>query len=104
MGEKQMFYYYKSNNISKKLVEFRDFEDPDIECQIVNEAIKAAKPLTDEETAERDRMLKEEGFIGWKKHDFYVFISRYQEIEDWQRYIKNIEKGEERLRKKRDTR
>lgn len=37
--------------------------------------------------------------------DYYsTFIERYQEIDDWQRYIKQIERGEERIRKKKDTR
>lgn len=145
--EKQMFYYYKQNNIEKKIVEFRDFEDPDIECAVVNESIRKAKPLTEDEIAERDELLQK-GFIQWKKQDFYAFLraneqfgrndkknilismldysskngnkfdegeimdyyhafwndEKYKEIEDWERHLERIVKGEEKIQRKIDVR
>jgi len=95
----------------------------------------AAKPLTDEEVEEKDRLL-ESGFSNWNKREFNYFIranekhgrediasiandiegktfeevkeyseafwARYTEILDFEKHIKNIEKGEQRIARQQE--
>merc|ERR1712241_1375834 len=81
----------------------------------------APKPLTEEEVEEKDRLL-EAGFSNWNKREFNYFIranekhgrediaaiandiegKTYKEIIDFEKHIKNIEKGEQRIQRQAD--
>eukprot|EP00127_Corallochytrium_limacisporum_P006544 Clim_evm16s230 gene=Clim_evmTU16s230 len=99
------------------------------------EEIDNAEPLTEEEQAEKDKLL-EEGFSEWQKRDFNqyikacerygrndiesiskavegknpeevkeyhkVFWKRYQELNDCERIIGNIEKGESKIQRTKE--
>ena len=67
------FYYYKQNKQQRCVEEFRDYDNPVAAMNEVNEQIAKAKPLTDEELAQRDELLQQ-GFPDWKRLDFHAFI------------------------------
>jgi SWI/SNF-related matrix-associated actin-dependent regulator of chromatin subfamily A member 5 len=92
-----------------------------------------ARPLSEEEQLERDRLLTENPFKDWMRRDFNaflracekhgranidaiakeveskteeevkayaeVFFKRYRELHDYERYIKQIERGEQKIQR-----
>ncbi|XWS39063.1 hypothetical protein CRYUN_Cryun18bG0017900 [Craigia yunnanensis] len=70
----------------------------------VDEPEQGGDPLTAEELEEKERLL-EEGFSSWSRRDFNTFIRACEkygrnDIKDYERIIKNIERGEARISRK----
>eukprot|EP01025_Chloroclados_australasicus_P061699 TRINITY_DN8110_c3_g1_i2.p1 TRINITY_DN8110_c3_g1~~TRINITY_DN8110_c3_g1_i2.p1 ORF type:complete len:1007 (+),score=121.42 TRINITY_DN8110_c3_g1_i2:328-3021(+) len=130
--KEQAYELYKHNQAVKKAQQAAagdadETQQMDVDAESLEEE---SQPLTEEELAERERLL-EEGFSNWNRRDFNAFIracekhgrnalnqicheiegktesevleyakaffTKYKQINEWERYIKQIEKGEEKI-------
>ncbi|KAI9688324.1 MAG: hypothetical protein M1820_010252 [Bogoriella megaspora] len=134
LQEKETAWYRKDNNIQAPLADGSesDLEDRKADQELAQKEIDDAKPLTDAEKAEKEKLITQ-GFGDWNKRDFQQFINgiakygkeewelistevdskepheikeyaqafwkRYHLIENYQKYIDNIEEGEARRNK-----
>ncbi|ORX87384.1 hypothetical protein BCR32DRAFT_260626 [Anaeromyces robustus] len=134
--DKEIYAYRKSINYKVPVVIIEDNEESYAEKEKEREEeqrkIDEALPLTEEEIAEKEKLL-EQGFEKWGKRDFTTFIKanekygrenieqiandmdgktfeevqeyskvfwkRYKELNDYEKIISNIEKGEAKLQK-----
>jgi len=135
LHEKEIYAYRKSINYKVPVVIEDDeevFKEKEKEREEEQKKIDEAEPLTEEEIAEKEKLLGQ-GFEKWGKRDFTTFIKanekygrnnieqiandldgktfeeveeyskvfwkRYKELNDYEKIISNIEKGEAKLQK-----
>jgi len=134
--DKEIYAYRKSINYKVPMVIVDDndesYAEKEKEREEEQKKIDEAVPLTEEEIAEKEKLL-EQGFEKWGKRDFTTFIKanekygrenieqiandmdgktleevqeyskvfwkRYKELNDYEKIISNIEKGEAKLQK-----
>lgn len=77
LQEKEIAYYKKTNEIPATVEESQGPEDTpeklEEDRRIAQEIIDNAEPLTDEEVAEKNELLKQ-GFEDWSRRDFQQFV------------------------------
>ncbi|ORX54808.1 hypothetical protein BCR36DRAFT_282567, partial [Piromyces finnis] len=133
--DKEIYAYRKSINYKVPLIiddDEESYAEKEKERKEEQKKIDEAEPLTEEEIAEKEKLL-EQGFEKWGKRDFSSFIKlnekygrenveqianemdgktleevqeyskvfwkRYKELNDYEKIIYNIEKGEAKLQK-----
>ncbi|KAF2758351.1 chromatin-remodeling complex ATPase-like protein [Pseudovirgaria hyperparasitica] len=76
LQEKETAFYRKENNLKAPLDEGEDdtLEERENNQQLAQLEIDEAEPLTEEEKAEKERLV-EEGFPEWNRRDFQQFIN-----------------------------
>lgn len=76
LQDKETAWYRKENNIKAPLLDGteEDLETREADQQLAQQEIDDAEPLTEEEKAEKDRLI-EAGFPEWNKRDFQQFLN-----------------------------
>jgi SWI/SNF-related matrix-associated actin-dependent regulator of chromatin subfamily A member 5 len=76
LQDKETAFYRKENNLKAPLPDGpdEDLETREADQELAQQEIDNAVPLTEEEKAEKERLL-EEGFPEWNKRDFQQFLN-----------------------------
>ncbi|KAJ5059970.1 SNF2 family N-terminal domain-containing protein [Bipolaris maydis] len=76
LQDKETAWYRKENNLKAPLPEGsdEDLEAREADQQLAQQEIDNAEPLTEEEKAEKERLI-EKGFPEWNKRDFQQFLN-----------------------------
>ncbi|RMZ74437.1 chromatin remodelling complex atpase chain isw1 [Pyrenophora seminiperda CCB06] len=76
LQDKETAWYRKENNLKAPLPEGpdEDLETREADQQLAQQEIDDAEPLTEEEKAEKERLI-EKGFPEWNKRDFQQFLN-----------------------------
>ena len=76
LQDKETAWYRKENNLKAPLPEGsdEDLEVREADQQLAQQEIDNAEPLTEEEKAEKERLI-EKGFPEWNKRDFQQFLN-----------------------------
>ncbi|KAF1957129.1 hypothetical protein CC80DRAFT_444606 [Byssothecium circinans] len=76
LQDKETAWYRKENNIKAPLPDGPDeeLETREADQQLAQQEIDNAEPLTEEEKAEKERLI-EQGFPEWNKRDFQQFLN-----------------------------
>jgi SWI/SNF-related matrix-associated actin-dependent regulator of chromatin subfamily A member 5 len=76
LQDKETAWYRKENNLKAPLPEGpdEDLEAREADQQLAQQEIDDAEPLTEEEKAEKERLI-EKGFPEWNKRDFQQFLN-----------------------------
>ncbi|PVI04088.1 hypothetical protein DM02DRAFT_693875 [Periconia macrospinosa] len=76
LQDKETAWYRKENNIKAPLLEGteEDLETREADQQLAQQEIDDAEPLTEEEKAEKERLVAK-GFPEWNKRDFQQFLN-----------------------------
>jgi len=76
LQDKETAWYRKENNIKAPLSEGpeEDLETREADQQLAQQEIDNAEPLTEEEKAEKERLINK-GFPEWNKRDFQQFLN-----------------------------
>ena len=76
LQDKETAWYRKENNLKAPLPEGtdEDLESREADQQLAQQEIDNAEPLTEEEKAEKERLI-EKGFPEWNKRDFQQFLN-----------------------------
>ncbi|EKM61557.1 uncharacterized protein PHACADRAFT_248237 [Phanerochaete carnosa HHB-10118-sp] len=97
LQEKEIAYYKKTNEIPATVEEPQGSEDTpeklEEDRKVAQEIIDNAEPLTEEEVAEKNELLKQ-GFEDWSRRDFQQFVralETYGWTEDFELFAKEVD-------------